>query len=449
MMAFVRRLAPLLFAFACTSGVPEEGAPPVENAGAERPAPTAAAPSAMPSLVAAQGGPRTCPSPGIHELPDAGGYPGIGRLVWTGDHYLQLWYERESQGRDFHLYVQRLGPNLEPLDDAPRRLFEQTPENASRGGVQVALGDGTLGLVYKHSLTEMREPAPRPRSGMPQRGSPVRTPTGPQPTLVGIETRFLRLDLDGEPLGHERAVAPGAAPWNGDHAAIAWDPETRRWGVALEGTEPGGANRRLYFAQLDQSGQLAEDPIALSEQYALGSAAQSVVARPGGGFAVVWGDRRAMLAEIGSEVRRVTLAPFSGGEPTIATDGSHYAVALAAGSPRRVHLAWAEVGGDGRPDLAQPIGMPEAYSGSPDLRYGPEGLELVYVQQGEQRLSRIHRRVLTPDGLADPTPLTESDSSRDSHGWPVYAEGDGPCPGLFTYAVFGGDHAAIRAFVPQ
>ncbi|HJL06532.1 MAG TPA: hypothetical protein RMH85_29170 [Polyangiaceae bacterium LLY-WYZ-15_(1-7)] len=396
-------------------------------------------------------GPRVCPPPGLHDLPDAGGYPGMARLVWTGAHYLQLWYERESDGRDFRLFVQRLGPRLEPLGQ-PRRLFPNTPAQSSRALVQVALGDGVVGLVYKHSRTELRTPPARsgPPDGMPPRPTPFGPQRGPQPTLVSIEARFLRLGLDGRPLGPERAVAPDAAPWNGDHAALAWDPETRRWGVAFEGSEPGGGNRRLYFAQLDESGELAEDPVALSsERYLLGSAGQSVIARPGGGFAVTWGDRHPMLAEVtAGGVRRLELGPMDGGgEAAVTTDGSHYAVAFAMGTPRAVQLAWAEVGGDPLPELGQTIGATGRYSGSVDLRFGAEGLELVYVQQDARRRSRIDRRVLTPGGLRGPTPLTADDQSVDSHGWPAFPEGDAPCPGMFSYLAFG-DGASLRAFVP-
>jgi hypothetical protein len=267
---------------------------------------------------------------------------------------------------------------------------------------------------------------------------------------VAIQTRFLRLDLDGHPLGPERPVAANAAPWNGDHAAIAWDPVINRWGVAFEGSEPGGGHQELYFAQLGPEGELGDDPVVLSKgRYHPGSFGQSVVTRPGGGFAVAFGDGGPVIAEVGSDgVRRRVLARMPhAGRATLGTDGTRYAMVFFSGTPRRVHVTVAPVGGDPDPEAVMPVGDAGHYSGGPDLRFAKPGVEIVYVQQDGERRSRIHRRVLTPSGLGPVSRLTQDPSRRASHSWPIYAEG-GPCPGLFTYGVFDGDRGRQRAFVP-
>lgn len=386
-----------------------------------------------------------CPSPGDRALPDMGGYPSGARIVSTDAELVVLWYERRDEPTSpFALHFARLRPDGSVRRGSERVLFAQ--DGASRGLVQVARGDGELGLVYKRwtSETRARRARPIPEDGPPPPGLPdVRGLPHPEPTTETVTTShrtyFARLGFDGEPRSPERPVS-ARHEWNGDHADVAWDPTRREWGVIFGAREPNGASPTVHFTRLDPNGEPLAEPIRLDSGVGFVEAGRAVVPRTEGGFSAVWHDDRAQLAIF--EPRDGTLHPRTRTVPvgplgvTIAVDGSRVAVAGAGPeSPPRVVVALFESDETDMPVLQRTVGAQDAFSGSPALRFDGATLELVFVETHPRQSSAVvafRFDAQSPEGRHEV--LVES-GARTSLGWPHFV---GPsCPGAFSYLRFG------------
>jgi len=389
-----------------------------------------------------------CPPPGDRPLPDGGGYPSGARVVSTGTELVVLWYERGAEPTSpFVLRFARLDADGDVRRGSERVLF--AADGASRGLVQVVVGEGELGLVYKRwtQETRARRPRPIPQDGPPPPGVPdVREPLpDPEPTTETVTTShrayFARLGFDGVPRGNERPVSP-RHEWTGDHADLAWDATRREWGVIFGAREPSGASPTVHFTRLDAEGEPVGDPVRLDSGVGFVEGGRAIVARAEGGFVAVWRGERAELGvlEPHGDALRARTRPLPVGPlgVTIATSGPRVAVAGAGPeSPPRVTVALFESDAAEVPFLQQTVGAADAFSGSSALRFDGETLELVFVETFPRQSSVVvaHRfDPRAPEAQSEREVLVESGWTT-SLGWPFFV---GPgCPHALSYLRFG------------